>query len=121
MSPAMETGVVLARETYVHVEWAWLSFLALQMAMAASFLLGIMIQTAVWKVKIVKDSAMATLLALPPGDRAYLEEQAHLSVDGSRGSNEHTTDMTQNLQAVTCRFRTGERGWALGLSKREDG
>ncbi|KAK3310477.1 uncharacterized protein B0T15DRAFT_507150 [Chaetomium strumarium] len=99
MSSTSETGTVLATESYVHVQWAWLSFLAIQIALSVSFLLGIMVQTAVWNVKILKGSSAAALLAIPPDDRTYLEDQENIFLDESRAANTGS-QMTRKLQTV---------------------
>jgi hypothetical protein len=119
MSSTSETGTVLSTESYVHVQWAWLSFLAIQIALSVSFLVGIMVQTAVWNVKILKGSSAAALFAISPDDRTYLEDQANIFLDESRADNKGS-QMTRKLQTVICRFKPGERGWTLGLVKRED-
>ena len=118
-SSTSEIGIVLATESYVHIRWAWLSFLAIQLALSVSFLLGIMIQTAVWNVKILKGSSTAALLAISADDKAYLEEREHILLDNSR--SEHEGEMARKLRAITCRFMGGDRGWTLDLGKREDG
>jgi hypothetical protein len=120
MNSTFETGTVLATESYVHIEWAWLTFLAIQVVLSLSFLLGIMVQTAVWNVKIVKGSSTATLLAIPSRDKAYLEEREHVVLDGSR-LGVAGAEMTRKLQNLSCRFRPGERGWNLDLARREEG
>lgn len=118
-SSTSETGIVLSTESYVHIRWAWLSFLAIQLVLSVSFLLGIMIQTAVWNVEVLKGSPAAALLAISADDKAYLEEREHTRLDNSRG--EHANDRARKLRAITCRFVGGDRGWTLDLSKREDG
>ena len=109
------TGTVLATESYVRVRWAWLSFLAIHVCLTASFLLGIIVQTAVWDVKVLKGSPTAALLAISAGDKEILEEQGIL-LDAPR-SGEH--DLKRKLQTITCRFQPGERGWTLRLGKRQ--
>lgn len=116
MGSASESGAVSTTESYVHIQWAWLTFLAIQVALGLSFLLGIMVQTAVWNVKILKGSSTAALFAIPADKKAYLEEHENMSLDmdwESRGS--------QKLKTITCRFRPQERGWSLEADKREDG
>jgi hypothetical protein len=120
MSTASASGTVLSTETYVRIRWAWLTFLAIQVILAISFLLGIMVQTAVWDVTVLKGSIMAPLLALSADDKAYLEEQENLILDASRDGNPGDK-MTGKLQTITARFRPRDRGWTLELSKRENG
>ncbi|AEO54060.1 hypothetical protein MYCTH_2296147 [Thermothelomyces thermophilus ATCC 42464] len=116
MSPASATGTVLTTESYVHVQWAWLTFLAIQVALAVSFLFGIMVQTAVWDVKILKGSPEAALLAISADEKAYLESREDMFLGNGQGS-----ETTRKMSNITCRFRLGERGWGLELGKREDG
>jgi hypothetical protein len=120
MSTASASGIVLSTEPYVHIRWAWLTFLAIQVILAISFLLGIMVQTAVWDVKVLKGSIMAPLFALSAHDKAYLEEREDLFLDASRDESPGD-EMTAKLQTITARFRPRERGWTLELSKRENG
>lgn len=116
MSPASATGTVLATESYVHVQWAWLTFLAIQVALAVSVLIGIMIQTAVWDVKILKGSPEAALLAISADEKAYLETREDMFLGKGEGS-----ETVRKMRNMTCRFRPGEQGWGLELGKREDG
>ncbi|KAH6650091.1 hypothetical protein F5144DRAFT_588664 [Chaetomium tenue] len=116
MSSASASGTVFATESYVHIQWAWLTFLAIQVALSVSFLLGIMIQTAVWNVKILKGSSTAALLAIPADEKAYLEERENMFLD-----NGERTETSRKLKTITCRFRPGERGWSLEADKRENG
>jgi hypothetical protein len=120
MSSATASGTVLSTETYVHVEWAWLTFLAIQVALSISFLLGIMVQTAVWNVKVLKGSPTAALFAISAEGKAYLEARDHVVLDSSRGGDQGA-EITRKLQNTTCRFRPGERGWTLEVENREDG
>jgi hypothetical protein len=116
MSSASASGTVFATESYVHIQWAWLTFLAIQVALSISFLLGIMIQTAVWDVKILKGSSTAALLAISANEKAYLEERENMFLD-----NDEAAEMSRKLKTITYRFRPGERGWSLEADKRENG
>ncbi|KAL2161406.1 hypothetical protein VTH06DRAFT_7967 [Thermothelomyces fergusii] len=116
MSPASATGTVLATESYVHVQWAWLTFLAIQIALAVSFLFGIMVQTAVWDVKILKGSPEAALLAISADEKAHLESREGMFLGMGQGG-----ETTRKMRNIPCRFRPGERGWGLELGRREDG
>jgi len=69
-----------------------------------------MVQTAVWNVKVLKGSPTAALFALSAQDKAYLEERERVG-----------GEIARTLQSINCRFRPGERGWTLEVSKREDG
>lgn len=105
-------GTTLIGETYFHIQWAWLAFLIAQVALSALFLVGIMIQTAVWKVPVIKGSgsAAATLLALSAEDRARLEG---LSTAATHRGIHVDGDFYRRLQRVSCRFRPREPGWGL--------
>ncbi|KAL1836280.1 hypothetical protein VTJ49DRAFT_5341 [Mycothermus thermophilus] len=103
-----------------NVQWAWLTFLAIQVALSAIFLVGIMIQTAVWNVKILKGSPAAALLAISAEDKAYLETQTDVSLDSTRRESQ-SSETARKLQAITCRFRPRERGWVLDLNKGDGG
>ena len=116
MSSASASGTVFATESYVHIQWSWLTFIAIQVALSVSFLLGIMIQTVVWNVKILKGSSTAALLAISADEKAYLEERENMFLDSS-----DRTETSRKLKTITCRFRPGERGWGLEADKREDG
>lgn len=112
---------MLATENYVHVEWAWLTFLAIEVALSLSILLGIMVQTAVWNVKILKGSPTAALLAISAQDKAYLEERESIVLDYDSPGETRGGAMARKLQDLACRFRPGERGWNLELARREEG
>ncbi|KAK4252225.1 hypothetical protein C7999DRAFT_26947 [Corynascus novoguineensis] len=88
-----------------------------QIALAVSFLLGIMVQTAVWDVKILKGSPTAALLAISADEKAYLESREDMFLDSSGQERE----ATRKMKSIACRFRSGGNGWELELGKREDG
>ncbi|KAK0730393.1 hypothetical protein B0H67DRAFT_478915, partial [Lasiosphaeris hirsuta] len=117
---AFATGVTLSTESFVHIRWPWLAFLAVQVAMTIGFVVGVIVQTAVWKVAIVKGSgsAMATLLALSPGDRARLgqDEVGVVVPDRSARGNVEDTTATRKLHSAKARFRLGDRGWRMELA-----
>lgn len=119
MSSTSETGIVLATESYVHIQWVWLTFFAIQVILAAGVLLGIMVQTAVWDVKVLKGSSTAALFAISANDKAYLEDRESLFLGDSQGNDKG--QIFRKLRAITARFGAGERGWTLGLGGREDG
>jgi hypothetical protein len=79
-----------------------------------------MVQTAVWKVAVVKDNgAMATLLAVTSEDRAVLERYYGLS--GYDPDNKD--EVSRKTADLTGRFRSwdGGRGWVLTLGSKERG
>lgn len=110
---AVPGGVsTLIAESYVHIRWPWISFLAAQVVLSAAFLLGVMVQTAVWQVKVVKGagSAMTTLLALSPADRERLSLVSAAGVTSTLGNGAETA---QRLEGVQCRFKLEGGGWVL--------
>lgn len=105
---AAATGTALAAETYVHIEWPWLSFVAAQVILSVAFLLGIMVQTAVWGIEVIKGSgsSMITLLAVPASDRRHIE--ALTETAGGVASRQ--------VESLSCRFKRGDRKWSLALA-----
>lgn len=69
-------GTEFLPETYIRVRFAWLAFVAAQVALSVVFLAGIVVQTAVWDVEVVKGagSAAAVLMAVSADDRARVGE-----------------------------------------------
>ncbi|KAJ4295934.1 hypothetical protein N0V88_004636 [Collariella sp. IMI 366227] len=118
MSSSTETGIVLATESYVHIQWAWLIFLAIQVVLTAGVLLGIMVQTAVWDVKVLKGSSTAALFAISANDKGHLENGESVFLRDSQDNDKGR--ISRKLRAITARFEPGERGWTLGLGRRED-
>ncbi|KAH8899409.1 hypothetical protein GQ53DRAFT_836453 [Thozetella sp. PMI_491] len=106
----VEAGVVLIPETYVHVRWPWFAFLAGQVFLTSVFLVSIMAQTAVWKVKVLKGSTMATLFAIGAEDKVLLERQK-LGIIVDR------TELARQAGRITGKFSDGDRGWVLSLGK----
>jgi hypothetical protein len=95
------------------VRWQWLACLIIQVALTAAFLVGVITQTAMMKVKVLKSSSLATLLAISAEDKAFLERQ-------SLGSVEEEHLMAQRMRNVTGRFgMADDRGWVMGLSSRD--
>lgn len=115
---AFATGVTLSTESYVHIRWSWLAFLATQVVMSIALMVGIIVQTAAWNVMIVKGSgsAMATLLALSPEDRARLgQDGVGVDIlDRSTPDVEGAT-ITQKIHGVKARLKSGDRGWRMEL------
>ncbi|KAK3335417.1 hypothetical protein B0T19DRAFT_395280 [Cercophora scortea] len=98
----MEVGLAFVAESYIQIQWGWIAFLAAQVAFSAAFLLGIMVQTAVWQVKVIKDmSSIATLFAIRADDRAEL------------GSFGQSAMMARRAEKITGKLREG--GWVLDL------
>lgn len=104
-----EIGTVFITETYVCVQWAWLVCVAAQIMMSAVFVVGVMIQTSVWKVKVVKSSALATMLALNTEDKGRLERE-------NMGQVTEPRTMSTRLRSAKAKFSLQEDGsWSLNL------
>ena len=104
-----ETGTVLVTEAYVCVRWAWLACVGAQIVMSAMFLVGVMIQTSVWDVKVLKSSALATMLALNADDKGRLERE-------NLGQLTQPRTMGERLKAAKARFAVQDDGsWSLNL------
>ncbi|KAK3693594.1 hypothetical protein B0T22DRAFT_44390 [Podospora appendiculata] len=83
-----EVGVAFVTENYIQIQWGWMAFLAAQVAFSAAFLLGIMVQTAVWQVKVMKDiSSIATLFAIKAEDKAVLGRFGQSAIMTRRAEN----------------------------------
>jgi hypothetical protein len=106
------TGAVLAPESFVQVQWGWLAFLATQVALTTAFLMCLMVQTAVWKVRVLKSSALAPVVALSSDGRALLERQAGV------GGVEAQDAMARKLDTITGRFRPTDSGAVLDLARK---
>ncbi|KAK3383702.1 hypothetical protein B0T24DRAFT_59685 [Lasiosphaeria ovina] len=106
-----EYGFASVSESYVCIRWPWLAFLATQVTISAMFVLGIVVQTAVWKVVVLKSSATATLLALPADVKASFERnRPDTMVSGG----------TRGAQSITFRFKSRDQGWALVFGRGEE-
>ena len=96
-------------ENFVEVHWAWLVCLITQVLLTAMFLFGVIAQTAYLKVKVLKNSSLATLFAVPSEIKAYMEEDGGVPLEAN-----HV--MAQRMNNVTGKFgMVEERGWVLGL------
>ncbi|KAK3330107.1 hypothetical protein B0H66DRAFT_611357 [Apodospora peruviana] len=101
---AAATGVTMVPETYVHIQWAWLTFLAVQVVLSAAFLMGIIVQTAVWKVKVFKSSSMATLFAIESAGKVTLERENNMFL-----LEQVAVPMTRSLGQITGRLGLDDR------------
>lgn len=69
------------------------------------------------KTKILKESALATLLAIPGSDREYLESLLSATEEGELGA-EHREDIEQNSRARLIKDAiTGQ--WSLKVVDQE--
>lgn len=104
-----EIGTVFITETFVCVKWAWLACVAAQIMMSVIFVVGVMIQTSIWKVKVVKSSALATMLAFNADDKGRLERE-------NMGQVTEPRTMSTRLRSAKARFSLQEDGsWSLNL------
>ncbi|KAK0633884.1 hypothetical protein B0T14DRAFT_491972 [Immersiella caudata] len=70
-APPVE-GVVFAETTFVHIRWAWLSYLLVELLLSCLFLMGIIGWTAFTKAQNLGGSSLATLCALDEPTRQGL-------------------------------------------------
>ncbi len=89
-------------------------FLAAQVSLTAVFLVSIIAQTAVWKVKVLKGSTLATLFAIGAEDKVLLERQKLGIVDDG-------TEMGRQARRIRGKFSIGNRGWVLDLGRHGTG
>ena len=57
-------GSTLVQETFVHVRWGWIGYMAFEIVLAAIFLCLTVLYTRKLDVRVLKSSPLATLLAL---------------------------------------------------------
>lgn len=130
-----QKGTPFQLESYVIIRWGYLAFLATQVVLSALFLLGMVVQTRRVGTAVVKNSVLATLFAIGAEDKALLEEEAGRAGAGAepgsiihRGGNSSSSssNSTDNDMLRTTATRStvqlikGERGWRLGLIRRDD-
>ncbi|KAK4181704.1 hypothetical protein QBC36DRAFT_296423 [Triangularia setosa] len=63
-----------AGDRVIAIHWPYLSFLIIQISGTVIILLGIIVQTAVWDVPVLKGDSLAGLLAVSSTDKARLED-----------------------------------------------
>ncbi|KAK4216573.1 hypothetical protein QBC37DRAFT_337604 [Rhypophila decipiens] len=70
-------GTPLLPVTAIKIHYPLMTFLTVQVLLSVAFLVGIIVQTAVWGVPVLKgsSSSLDTLLAIGPRERAVLEEE----------------------------------------------
>jgi hypothetical protein len=99
-APPVE-GVVFAETTFVHIRWAWLSYLLVELLLSSFFLMGIIGWTAFTKARNLGGSALATLCALDEPTRQRL---------GHIGDYE---ELRRRAARVQVRLAEGPDGLAL--------
>ncbi|KAH8898626.1 hypothetical protein GQ53DRAFT_816859 [Thozetella sp. PMI_491] len=67
------SGAALGLETFVFVSWGWLAFLGTQLFLATLVLIMTILDTEKSQTKVLKSSAIATLVALDNDSRAKIE------------------------------------------------
>jgi len=90
--------------------------LIIQVVFSAFFLFGIIMQTKVMKVKILKSSTMAALFAIPAEDRASLERQGLGHIDEDHIMNQAMAKKTGRVTGIFAVQKN--RGWVLDLNRR---
>ncbi|KAK1837182.1 hypothetical protein QBC39DRAFT_325960 [Podospora conica] len=80
--PPSSAGTELLPETYIRVRFAWLVFVAAQVALSVAFLAGIVVQTAAWDVEVVKGGGSATAVMMAVSAGAAREMPARLAREG---------------------------------------
>ncbi|PCH02093.1 Hypothetical protein PENO1_039600 [Penicillium occitanis (nom. inval.)] len=84
-------------KVFVVVRWDFLIFLGVQVILSAAFLVWIVADSRRRKTKILKESALATLLAIPGSDKEYLEGLLSATEEGGLGAERR--DVEQNSRA----------------------
>lgn len=98
-------------EVFVVVRWDFLIFLGVQVLLSAAFLVWIVVDSRIRKTKILKESALATLLAIPGSDREYLESLLSATEEGELGAKRRE-DIEQKSRAKLVKDAiTGQ--WSL--------
>jgi len=96
------------------VRWGFLACLVLQVAISTAFLVGVIVQTAVRRVAILKSSAAALMFALTAEDKATVERENPAASAAGDGL------VAGSLNNVTGKFGPRpERGWVLSLGGSE--
>ncbi|KAK4230588.1 hypothetical protein QBC38DRAFT_356708 [Podospora fimiseda] len=117
-------GTAQTSSQHIHIIWPFLSFLGLQIFLVSIFLLGIMVQTAVWDVVILKGGdGLQGLMSLSFEDKKKLEEEEQEESDEKKSGKRNEKE---KLKGVRARFvRKGSSGsgggnqWGLEVCKDE--
>ncbi|TLS28593.1 hypothetical protein PpBr36_00847, partial [Pyricularia pennisetigena] len=105
----------IEQETYISIRWGWFAFLVVQVVLAAGFLGGVIMETILLDVRVLKSSALAGMFAVSAEDRKLLE------VEGiGRVHEGHVMATAIKADGIRGRFVcSGEReGWVLDLGVR---
>ncbi|KAK4162125.1 hypothetical protein QBC43DRAFT_88083 [Cladorrhinum sp. PSN259] len=112
-STSIIQGTPLTPTPRIKILWPFISFLTLQIFLVTIFLLGIMVQTAVWDVVVLKGGdALHTLLAVSADDKGRMEDQGYLDVIMAGKGKQQTVEEEggKKLNSLRARFRKGSRG-----------
>lgn len=94
----------------ISIHWPYLSFLIIQVSATVIFLLGIMIQTAVWDVPVLKGDQLAGLVAVSSTDKARLEDYMEDEREGITAAADKETGGEEATGGVRNRGRRGLKG-----------
>ncbi|KAH8705887.1 hypothetical protein BGW36DRAFT_284949 [Talaromyces proteolyticus] len=108
--PSPVQGRNYAPDTYVIVRWPFIACLAVQVTFSIIFLVWIILDTKIRKVKILKESAIAALFALTSEDRITLENRISVA-DDEKNAND---DVGNTSKAALIKGGSGQ--WNLKLA-----
>jgi hypothetical protein len=97
-------GIPFANETFIQVEWAWLSLLIGLAFISFVFLLATIVKSAFARVQVMRSDPLAVLTVLDADARA------RMGATGLRGGSEGRTKKAHDLRV---RLRKREGGWTL--------
>ncbi|KAI6371362.1 hypothetical protein MCOR25_003970 [Pyricularia grisea] len=105
----------IRHETYISIRWGWFAFLVVQVVLAAAFLGGVIMETILLDVRVLKSSALAGMFAVSAEDRKLLEAEGIGRVDEG-----HVMASAIKADGIRGRFVcSGDReGWVLDLGVR---
>ncbi|KAI6462311.1 hypothetical protein MCOR17_005979 [Pyricularia oryzae] len=105
----------IEHETYISIRWGWFAFLVVQVVLAASFLGGVIMETILLDVRVLKSSALAGMFAVSAEDRKLLEAEGI-----GRVNEGHVMASAVKADGIRGRFVcSGDReGWVLDLGVR---
>lgn len=113
--------------TVIEIRWAWLSLLVIQIVLAALFVASVAIQAVYMQVRVLKNSALATMLAISAADKAALEAAVMAEKNGGAGGrfvSSHGADVSQILRERCSADVMGTftpeagSGWMMSLERR---
>lgn len=95
--------------TFVSVRWPWLLLLGSQILLSVTFVIIVIIRTAVSTVGVTKSSLLPVLFAISPEERALVEDSTEDKY------HEEFTKIVDGATGVIGKLSTGvkRRGWVL--------